>query len=97
MEITVQHEDHERDGRFFAQLDADNQAEMTYQKVNSKLRICDHTGVPTAFEGQGIAFQLLQALIKDARQQGIKYVPLCPYVAYQYRKHPEWADVFDVQ
>ena len=28
------------------------------------------------------------------RATGLRIVPLCPYVQAQYRRHPEWADVF---
>ncbi len=94
MKLDIQHEDNDNKGRFFAELDPSHIAEITYIKPEPNLRVCDHTGVPKAFEGQGIAFQLLEALVEDARKNQIKYVPLCPYVAVQFGRHPDWADVF---
>ncbi len=94
MDLNIQHEDEETRGRFYADLDETHQAEMTYVKLNPEMRICDHTGVPTAYEGRGIAFELLKALVADARENNLKYVPLCPYVAVQFKRHPEWSDVF---
>lgn len=94
MKVDVQKEDNGKKGRFFAKLDDKHEAEMTFVDLNDKLRICDHTGVPEGFEGQGVAFQLLEALVADARETHMQYVPLCPYVAVQFRKHPEWSDVF---
>ena len=30
----------------------------------------------------------------NARAEGFKIIPLCPYTNAERRKHPEWADVF---
>ena len=49
--------------------------------------------MPPAFEGRGIAAKLVNAAINDARSQGFKIVPVCSYVAAQFRRHPEWADL----
>lgn len=56
--------------------------------------IADHTGVPRALEGRGIARVLLDALIADARREGWRISPACSYVDAQRRRHPEWADLF---
>ena len=32
-------------------------------------------------------------VIADARSEGFKIIPLCPYVKGQPLRHPEWADV----
>ncbi|HJO49629.1 MAG TPA: N-acetyltransferase [Sulfitobacter pontiacus] len=29
------------------------------------------------------------------REQSKKIVPLCPFAASEFRKHPEWADVLN--
>ena len=31
--------------------------------------------------------------VEDARAAGKKIIPLCPFAAAQFRRHPEWADV----
>ncbi|RPI45818.1 MAG: N-acetyltransferase, partial [Hyphomicrobiaceae bacterium] len=33
-------------------------------------------------------------LVDDARAEGFKIYPLCPYVNAERHKHPDWADVF---
>jgi hypothetical protein len=43
--------------------------------------------------GTGAAKALVERLISDARAEGFKIVPLCPYVKSQYDRHPEWSDV----
>ncbi|MFQ6549161.1 GNAT family N-acetyltransferase [Aestuariibius sp. 2305UL40-4] len=74
--------------------DGDDEAELTISILSPKLVIADHTGVPPAFEGQGIGLKLLERLIADAKEDGFKIVPLCPFVNAQRRRHPEWADLF---
>ena len=54
----------------------------------------DHTGAPESMRGTGAAAALVSFMVEDARQNGFKVIPLCPYVRAQYAKHPEWADVF---
>ena len=70
------------------------EAELTYSITTPTLIIADHTGVPDAFRGTGAGLALVQRLVADARSEGVKIVPLCPFVNAQRRKHPEWADVF---
>lgn len=57
--------------------------------------IADHTGVPEAFRGTGAGLELVKRLVADARAEGVKIIPLCPFVNAQRRRHPEWADVFN--
>jgi hypothetical protein len=56
-------------------------------------RVVEHTLVPPELGGRGIAGQLVDALIADARADGFKVVPQCSYVAAAFRKHPDWADL----
>jgi hypothetical protein len=43
--------------------------------------------------GRGIAGKLVQAMAADARTQGFRIVPRCPYVASWFDRHPEEADL----
>lgn len=80
-------------GRYWADLAPGEQAEMTYRRRPDGSIVIDHTGVPRAFEGRGIALQLVKRAIEDARKGGFGIVPQCPYVAVQFRRHPDWADL----
>lgn len=82
-------------GRFFIRQHG-AEAELTFSITSPTLIIADHTGVPDAFRGQGAGLRLVQALVADARAQGYKVMPLCPFVNATRKKHPEWADVFTV-
>jgi len=72
------------------------EADLTYSILSPQTRIADHTGVPDALRGTGAGLALVGRLVADARAGGWKIVPLCPFVNAQRRKHPEWADAFNV-
>jgi predicted GNAT family acetyltransferase len=80
-------------GRYVIRLAPGAEAEMTYKKSGDGPMVIDHTGVPPAFEGRGIALQLVKAAIADARSEQFKITPVCPYVVVQFRRHPEWSDL----
>jgi uncharacterized protein len=69
------------------------EAEMTFSKLGEDALIIDHTGVPDALRGLGVGVRLVSRAVADARASGRKLLPLCPFAAAQFRRHPEWADV----
>lgn len=71
---------------------AERPAELTW-RARGKARIAEHTFTPPAARGKGIAFDLVKRMVDDAREEGFTIVPQCSYVAAQFRKHPDWADV----
>ncbi len=68
-------------------------AEVTGTLSGPHIWSVNHTRVPPAYRGQGIALQLVQAVVADAREAGAKIVPRCSYVAAQFVKHPQWAEL----
>ncbi|MGR3468636.1 MAG: GNAT family N-acetyltransferase [Shimia sp.] len=71
-------------------------AEMTFSIASPTLRIVDHTGVPDALRGQGLAQRLYDHLVARAAAEGFKIVPLCPFVNRERAKHPDHAAYFAV-
>ena len=65
---------------------------LTYQRRGNTL-IADHTLVPPAIGGKGVAGKLVEALIADARAAGDTIDPQCSYVEAAFRRHPEWKDL----
>lgn len=88
----IELEQTETKGRFYYNQGTD-EAEMTFTKAGESLLIIDHTQVPPAFSGTGLGTALVEKAIELARTSDRKVVPLCPYAAHQFRKHPEWHDV----
>ena len=89
----IEHIEEGTKGRYVLAAAGSDTAELTYSRVNDKLIIIDHTGVPDALRGTGAGLRLVEAAIADARATGTKVIPLCPFAAAQFRQHPEWADV----
>ncbi len=56
-------------------------------------RVAEHTLVPSAIGGRGVAAKLVEALVADARERDFRIVPACSYVAVAFRRHPEWGDL----
>lgn len=92
-DFAIQKETTASRGRFFISKDGE-EAELTFSIASPVLLIADHTGVPDSFRGTGAGKALVEALVADARKEGYKVVPLCPFVNAQRQRHPEWADVF---
>lgn len=82
-------------GRYVLERDG-HEADLTYSIASKTLVIADHTGVPDALRGTGAGLALVERFVADARAEGFKIMPLCPFVNRQRAKHPDWADVFAV-
>ena len=80
-------------GRYVLRV-GDAEAELTYSILSPAHIIADHTGVPDTMRGTGAGRRLVERLVTDARAEGVKITPLCPFVRAQAARHPEWADVF---
>lgn len=69
---------------------ADILGEITFVPLASEQQIiADHTYVSPAARGQGIAAQLLDALVAYARENQVKIVPQCSYVQSMFDRHAE--------
>ena len=71
-----------------------DEAELTYSITTPELVIADHTFVPDSFRGTGAGLALVTRLVMDARAEGFRIMPLCPFVNAQRLRHPDWADAF---
>ncbi len=95
--VEITHLENGQGGEYRAMVpDSEFFGRMTWRRSGAEgedIRLVDHTIVPPEIGGRGIAGQLMQALIADARAQGFRIVPECSYVVAQFRRHPEWADL----
>lgn len=63
---------------------------IEYIKTNNGEIYLTHTEVPIALEGQGIGSQLAEKVLTDIEKQGLRLVPLCPFIAGYIKKHQDW-------
>ena len=92
----IEHEPGERRGRWVMRVDGlgpSEQPEMTYRHIGANTISIDHTGVPRELEGRGYGSALVKRGVADARANGWRIVPACPFVAVAFRRHPEWSDL----
>lgn len=66
---------------------------IRYRELPGHVLDLDHTYVPPAGRGRGIASQLTAHALTFARAGGYKIVPTCPFVATYLDRHPEFRDL----
>lgn len=86
MTITIHHEPETR--RFITTVDG-HEGYIEYSRHGDTLSI-DHTIVPSAIGGRGIAGELVKAGLDYARTEGLKVHPACSYADAWMRRHPEY-------
>ena len=91
--IEITHEGNEAHGEYRAIVPGSDAVGRLTWRAQGEARVADHTLVPPEIGGQGVAAALVDALVRDAREQGFTIVPQCSYVHAQFRRHPEWADL----
>ena len=80
------------------------EAQRFETEINGELGVADyslrgdkilftHTGVPRSIGGQGVASKLVKTGLDYARENNLKVVPLCSFVAVYLRRHPEYRDL----
>ena len=52
-----------------------------------------HTEVDESCEGRGFGSRLAAAALDDARRQGLRVLPLCPFIAHYVEQHPEYQEL----
>lgn len=84
-------------GRYVGRIDGiEGEAQIIFEVLDASTISADHTLSPPSMRGTGAAFDLVTHMVADARENGFKVRPICPYIKAQYKKHPEWQDVMTV-
>ena len=92
--VSIKHQETDDGGRYEAGVeDSDATGLLTYRRKDAQTVVADHTLVPDALRGRGIASALVKRLIADAREQGFKIVPECSFVRAQFNRHADWSDL----
>jgi hypothetical protein len=59
--------------------------------LSGQIMTIPHSEVQPRFEGQGLGARLARFALDDARDRGLRVVPLCPFIAAYVKRHPEYA------
>lgn len=78
--------------RFELRLEGHEPAVLTYTLAGSTLNLL-HAGTPRELEGRGIAGRIAKHALDYARENRLRVIPSCSYVAAYIRRHPEYADL----
>lgn len=91
-EIRIDREEGPTKGRYVIRLDG-KEAEMTYSRAGESMLIIDHTEVAPELNGLGFGGMLVRRAVEDARRDGKKLIPLCPFAKAYIEKHADLQDV----
>ena len=64
-----------------------------YHKTDDHVLVFTHTQVDPRWEGQGVGSTLIRWALDDARRQGVKVLPICPFVQTWMARHPDYEDL----
>jgi predicted GNAT family acetyltransferase len=77
--------------RFEAQI-PEGLCHADYRRVGNALHMV-HTETPPEARGRGLAGLCVAAALDYAEAQGLKVMPMCPYVRSWFRRHPDRQDL----
>jgi predicted GNAT family acetyltransferase len=90
IEATVTVRDNPQASRYELILDGGVVGELVYRQ-QPKARVFLHTEISDELEGRGLGTQLVEGALDDVRAQGLKVIPLCPFVSEYLRGHTKYA------
>lgn len=91
IDVTITRHENGSSGEYHAQVaGSDAIGRLTWVEKDG-VRVAEHTLVPPAIGGRGVAARLVEALVADAREQGFRVDPVCSYVDRKFEEHPEWS------
>ena len=80
-------------GRF--EIDIEGQIAVSNYRRRDDRIVFTHTEVPEQFEGRGIGNRLAVAALDFAREEGLRVVPRCRFIAAFIERHREYQDLVD--
>lgn len=76
--------------------DNDLLAEVTFPAVDANTVNVNHTFVSDALRGQGVAGQLMEAVVRVLTAEHKKAVLTCSYAVRWFESHPEYNKLIDL-
>ncbi len=80
-------------GRFEAQIG--NSLGFVEYKLDRNLLTLVHTEVPPELGGQGVGAKIVRSALDFAKDNWLKVVPECPFVARYIERHEKYKDIVE--
>lgn len=90
-DVAVEHRPGER--RYALLVGGEDAGELVYRDRGGGVLAFLHTEVDPAKRRRGLGAQLVGAALDDARDRGLRVVPICPFVDAFIEGHPAYADL----
>jgi predicted GNAT family acetyltransferase len=75
------------------EMEAGGETAVAYYTLAPGIITFNHTEVPAALRGRGIASRLVRGALEAARAKRLKVVPRCSFVSAYLANHPEFNDL----
>ena len=93
-EVTITHHVQGQGGKYVADVAGEKATgTLEWEPRGEDVRVATHTIVPGAIGGRGVAAQLVERFVEDARRLDFRIVPQCSYVAKKFDENPDWSDL----
>lgn len=84
---------HDNPARHRFELDLDGRTAFATYRQNDGVVSIFHTEVPRELNGKGHGSELVRGTLDLIRERGLKVRPMCPFVGFFIRQHPEYSDL----
>jgi uncharacterized protein len=75
------------------ELMVDGHLAISYYKLDGNVVSFIHTEVPPELGGKGVGSRLVRGALDQIRAEGMKVIPVCPFVKAWIADHPEYKDL----
>lgn len=69
-------------------------AALYYTVFEDRLYL-EHTEVPEALQGRGLAGKLVEGALEYARSNNLPIIPMCPYASKFIQRNPQYQELLD--
>jgi len=83
--------DNKEESRFETEVDG-HSAIIEYSVMPNILSL-NHTVVDKALQGKGVAKEMVEKVLLQIEQRGLRVIPRCPFIKKYIKKHPEWETI----
>lgn len=97
MDIQVKTNHNDKHGEFMLLVNGVASGNMTFVFMGKNVISVNHTGIDEAFKGLGYGRYLMEEMVKFSRENGLKVIPVCPYVVKMMDRTPDYQDVLYVK